>query len=126
MKRKILLSESELIRLIKRIISESIDLGQGYIISANNGNIQVLDKSKNQKRIFKLFAKKLMWIPVTVKDIYTSTNNKMMISVSALGKTQESELKQNQILNLIKTNWTSNEFTFTNQTGTDLKFVKTE
>lgn len=124
MKRIVKLTESDLIRIVKKVINEqeleedSIVVSP-YELSASNGYIIVKNLTTKKSYKYELQIKKGFWVGVNVDD-FPSGNS---IKASGLGMSKTIQLDKTVIKNILSKKLGQSEIEF-NIDGNDIKFVK--
>lgn len=124
MKKIIRLSETELIKVIKKIIKEG-ELEEDklvtspYELSASNGYIIIKNTKDNKSYKYQLQIKQGFWISVNVED-FPGGNS---IKASGFGMTKTISLDKNMVKNVVSKNIGKSTIQFTVE-GYEIKFVK--
>ena len=124
MKRIVKLTESDLVRIVKKVINEqeleedSIVVSP-YELSASDGYIIVKNLTTKKSYKYELQIKKGFWVGVNVDD-FPSGNS---IKASGLGMSKTIQLDKTVIKNILSKKLGQSEIEF-NIDGNNIKFVK--
>jgi hypothetical protein len=124
MKKIIRLTESDLTRIIKKIIKEQ-ELEEDslvvspYELTASGGYIVIKDTVNKKNYKYELQVKKVLWVGVDVDD-FPGGNS---IKASGLGMSKTINIDKNVVKNILSKKLGQSEILFNIQ-GNEIKFVK--
>ena len=113
MKKVIRLTESDLTRIIKRVIQEEItedklSVDPFVLWASDKGGLWIKDTSTGKQIPYKMEVYKgMIWIDCLVKDFPGGT--KMHITVPAVGQERKIPVDKNDLLNLLTKNFGKSE-----------------
>lgn len=120
MKKIIKLTESDLSRIVRRVINETKLISSPYVLEAINGDIKITDNKTKKSYTYGFEIKQLgFWVGVDIVDFPNGNS----IKASGLGITKTISVDKEKIKNIISKNWGKATITF-NIDGYDLRFVK--
>ena len=124
MKKIIRLTESDLFKIVKRIIKEG-DLEEArlvvspYELNASGGYILIKDTTNKKNYKYELQIKKGFWVRVNVDDFPSGKS----IKASGLGMSKTINVDKNVVKNILSKKLGQSEILFNIQ-GNEIKFVK--
>ena len=119
MKKVIKLTESDLVRIVKRVIKESVTIDP-YVLKPSNGNLQITDTRIQKSYTYRLEKKTLLSnIDLTVKNI---DNNGL--TVSSMGMTKTAPLEKEKVKAVIKKNWGASQMEHKTKAGDTIIFTR--
>jgi len=121
MKKIIKLTESDLIKIVKKVIKETntIEVSPYKLTITKNGNIEV--NNNGSIKTYELY-KVIDYSPDIKLTAIEFSNDGKFLTVSAMGFKKTKEIDKDKIKTLIKQNWTKTEINYPTKDGTIVLF----